>query len=52
VQLNEPGNHKKTQRYLIEKNKAILLNEKDINAGKKLNNGRSTNTDRLLHRHN
>jgi len=39
VQLNEPGNNKKTQRYLIEKNKAILLNEKDINAGKKLNTG-------------
>lgn len=27
VQLNEPGPNKKTQRYLIEKNKAILLNK-------------------------
>ena len=26
VQLNEPGRNKKTQRYLIEKNKAKLLN--------------------------
>jgi hypothetical protein len=39
VQLNEPGYHKKTQRYLIEKNQAILLNEADVNAGKKFNTG-------------
>jgi len=29
VQLNEPGRNKKTQRYLIEKNKAILLNKEN-----------------------
>lgn len=29
VQLNEPGKNKRTQRYLIEKNKAILLNKND-----------------------
>jgi hypothetical protein len=36
VQLNEPGANKKTQRYLIEKNKAILLNKEDKT---KLNSG-------------
>lgn len=39
VQLNEPGVQKKTQRYLIEKNKAIPLNSGDIAAGKKLDTG-------------
>ena len=36
VQLNEPGINKKTQIYLIEKNKAILLNK---NNKAKLNSG-------------
>lgn len=36
VQINEPGNNKMTQRYLIEKNKAILLNKEN---NKKLNSG-------------
>jgi len=39
IQLNEPGAHKKTQRYLIEKNKAILLNQPQVAAGKKFNMG-------------
>lgn len=39
IQLNEPGANKKTQRYLIEQNKAILLNEDQVAAGKKLNTG-------------
>ncbi|HBR70524.1 TPA: hypothetical protein DIC20_03595 [Candidatus Dependentiae bacterium] len=39
IQLNEPGAHKKTQRYLIEKNKAILLNQDQVAAGKKFNTG-------------
>ena len=39
VQLNEPGNNKKTQRYLIEKNKAILLNQDQVASGKKFNTG-------------
>ena len=39
VQLNEPGIQKKTQRYLIEKNKAIPLNSGEIAAGKKLDTG-------------
>lgn len=39
VQLNEPGAQKKTQRYLIEKNKAILLNQPEVAAGKKFNMG-------------
>jgi len=39
IQLNEPGAHKKTQRYLIEKNKAILLNQEQVAAGKKFNTG-------------
>lgn len=39
IQLNEPGIHKKTQRYLIEKNKAILLNQDQVAAGKKFNTG-------------
>jgi len=39
IQLNEPGTHKKTQRYLIEKNKAILLNQQQVAAGKKFNMG-------------
>lgn len=29
VQLNEPGQNKKTQRYLIDKNKAYLLNKEN-----------------------
>ncbi len=29
VQLHEPGKNKKTQRYLIEKNKALLLNKEN-----------------------
>ena len=36
VQLNEPGKSKKTQLYLIEKNKAILLNKENQ---KKLDSG-------------
>jgi hypothetical protein len=36
VYLNEPGPHKKTQVYLIEKNKAILLNKDNQ---EKLNSG-------------
>ncbi|MDR3646360.1 MAG: clostripain-related cysteine peptidase [Candidatus Babeliales bacterium] len=36
VQLNEPGRHKKTERYLIEKNNAILLNKDNT---KKLDSG-------------
>ncbi len=39
VQLNEPGTNKKTQRYLIEQNKAVLLNEDQVAAGKKFNTG-------------
>ena len=39
IQLNEPGAHKKTQRYLIEKNKAVLLNQEQVAAGKKFNTG-------------
>lgn len=36
VQLNEPGRNKKTERYLIEKNNAILLNKENT---KKLDSG-------------
>lgn len=36
VQLSEPGRHKKTERYLIEKNNAILLNKENT---KKLDSG-------------
>lgn len=39
VQINEPGQHKKTQRYLIEHNHAVLLNKADVEAGKKLDSG-------------
>lgn len=39
VQLNEPGAAKKTQRYLIEKNQAVLLNQEQVAAGKKFNTG-------------
>jgi len=39
IQLNEPGSHKRTQHYLIEKNKAILLNQHQVAAGKKFNMG-------------
>ncbi len=39
IQLNEPGANKKTQRYLIEHNKALLLNEDQVAAGTKLNTG-------------
>lgn len=36
VQINEPGRTKKTERYLIEKNNAILLNKENT---KKLDSG-------------
>jgi len=39
IQLNEPGANKKTQRYLIEQNKALLLNEAQVATGQKCNTG-------------
>lgn len=39
IQLNEPGNQKPTQRYLIEKDRAALLNAEQVNEGKKLDTG-------------
>jgi hypothetical protein len=39
IQLNEPGANKKTQCYLIEQNKAVLLNQDQVAAGKKFNTG-------------
>ncbi len=39
VQLQEPGAQKKTQRYLIEQNKALLLNQDQVAAGQKLDSG-------------
>ena len=39
VQLNEKNKNKPTQRYLIVKNKAILLNPEEAQAGIKLDSG-------------
>lgn len=39
VQINEPGSHKKTQRYYIEQNKAYLLNKAEVEQGIKLDSG-------------
>lgn len=39
VQLSEPGANKQTQRYLVEQNKAVLLNQDQVAAGIKCDSG-------------
>lgn len=39
VQVDEPGANRKTQRFLIEKNYAVLLNPESVDAGIKLDSG-------------
>lgn len=39
VQVDEPGANRKTQRFLIKKNHAVLLNAESVDAGVKLDSG-------------